>query len=196
MDTHSSLTNLPFSHTDGVEGTLTHSLTDLPLEGVGGQSGDHTHSNSLSHTDWRTRSLSHSRTLTLTLSQKLSLSQSLSHTYSRWFLLWKLTISRKRQIWKKVWMRQIARFQIRSRVLVHIRRFLIGKSIILYQNMQNITKKWCAYPPALIFFVHIRLLSLRTLTTCLLIKPEFTASEWVPRQRRNHKCYVIALNPD
>ena len=39
--------------------SLTHSPTDPPLEGIGGQSGDHTESNSLSHTDWRTRSLSH-----------------------------------------------------------------------------------------------------------------------------------------
>ena len=62
-------------HTEGVEGTLTHSLTDPPLERVGGQSGDHTHSNSLSHTDWRARSLtpSHSLTLSLTLSLTHSL---------------------------------------------------------------------------------------------------------------------------
>ena len=46
-------------------------------------------------------------------------------------------------------MRKIAHFQIRSRFLVRTRRLLIGKSTILYPKMQNITKKWCAYPPAL-----------------------------------------------
>ena len=34
--------------------------------------------------------------------------------------------------------------------IVRTHRLLIGKSTILYQNMQTLTKKWCAYPPALL----------------------------------------------
>ena len=81
-----SPTNLPFSQTEVVEGTLTHSLTDYPLEGVGGQSEDHTHPNSLSHTDSRARSLSHSLThshsQTLSLHLSLFLTNLLSLSYS------------------------------------------------------------------------------------------------------------------
>ena len=46
-------------------------------------------------------------------------------------------------------MRKIAHFQIRSRFFVVTYWLLIGKSTILYQNMQNITKKRCAYGDAL-----------------------------------------------